>query len=130
MSFRDAFTIYNIKEECPISDIDELGFDDIFYESILSNIENIKTCKVGNYRLYSFLDIELGLKTIISNIIEEKNSIEIIELQEIIEEKFFRTFDSSKIKNCIKDTNYYYSEIMNKIYKNKNYYFEEVFNYE
>ena len=130
--FKDAeyFTLSNVRNLIDIYKLDDYGFDDIFLESIISNIENISYVKFSNNKIFSFINQSFNSKKFIVDNIGSRISIFIDKLQNEIEDKYDIEVSQEKIKNAIIDTDMYYSDELTKIYQNKEYYYEEVFSYE
>lgn len=121
------FTLSNVRDLIEIEKLDDFGFDDIFLENIIGNIENISCLKFSKNKIFSFNTNEIESKKFILDCIGNKESIFIDELQKEILDNYGIEIDSYKIKNAIMDTDLYISDMLNKIYQNKNIYYEEVY---
>lgn len=126
----EYFTVSNVKDLIDINKLDDFGFDDIFFENIIGNIDNIQYLKFSNNKLYSFLYAVIDSKKFVLDCIGGRAAISIDELQYEIEDKYGIEVTQERIKNAIVDTDLYCSNELNKIYQNKEYYYEEVYHYE
>ncbi|WP_261296582.1 hypothetical protein [Staphylococcus capitis] len=105
-------------------DIDQYGFEPLFYRSILRGVDNIYSKKMGgNYLLK--LDEDFSLTSLIEEEIIGEKVIDIFDLTQIINDKYDVQFNYSKLIESIKHTNMYYDEIMEKVYLDLDYYYEE-----
>ncbi|MFI3261161.1 MAG: DNA-directed RNA polymerase subunit alpha C-terminal domain-containing protein [bacterium] len=123
------FTMESIIKSGFFHSLFDLGFDNCFYLSILTQgnkeLSYKNMCKnklmiygVDNYKLVDFIE---------SVVIKEKDlSIEIYDLIELMKNKYNLHIERYKIPNYIKDSSLYYNEIYDKIFLNYDVYFEEV----
>lgn len=130
--FKDIeyFTLANIRDLLEIGKLDDYGFDDIFLENIIGNIDNITYVKFSNNKIFSFVNESIDSKKFVLDSIGNRISIFVDELQNELMEHYGIEVAPEKIKNAIIDTDMYYSDELSKIYQNKDYYYEEVFSYE
>ncbi len=126
----DYFTLNNVRDLIEIVKLDDFGFDDIFLENIISNIDDLFCTKFSNNKIFSFLYPTFDSKKFVVDTIAGRESIFVDDLQEEFVDKYGITVTQERIKNAIIDTELYFSDELNKIYQNKEYYYEEVFNYE
>ena len=113
-----------------INKLDDFGFDDIFFENIIGNIDGNTCAKVSNNKIFSFVNNSFDSKKFITDNIGSRISVTMDDLQNELLEKYGINVTQDRIKNAIIDTDMYYSDAFNKIYQNKEYYYEEVFSYE
>ena len=132
LKFKDSdyFTLVNVRDLLEINKLDDFGFDDIFFDNIIGNIDNISYIRISNNRVYSFINNAFDSKKFILDNIGSRISIFVDELQNEIIDKYGIELSQYKIRNAIIDTDMYYSDELTKIYQNKEYYYEEVFSYE
>lgn len=124
LSDHKIWSINNIIDLIDIEEINQYGFDPIFYRSILRGVDNIFSNKMGgNYLLK--LDEEFSLRSLIEEEISKEKVIDIFDLTQIINEKYDVHFNYYKLTESIKHTDIYYDEIMEKLYMDLDYYYEE-----
>lgn len=130
--FKDVeyFTLSNIRDLLEINKLDDYGFDDIFLENIIGNIDDITYAKFSNNKIFSFINKSIDSKKFVLDSIGNRISIFVDELQNEMREQYGIEVAPERIKNAIIETDMYYSDELNKIYQNKDYYYEEVFSYE
>lgn len=126
----EYFTLFNVREMIDINKLDDFGFDDIFFENIIGNIDNNTCTKFSNNKIFSFVNVSFDSKKFVLDNIGSRISISIDDLQSELLDKYGINVTQERIKNAIIDTEMYYSDELNKIYQNKEYYYEEVFSYE
>lgn len=106
------------------STIDSLGFEPIFYRSLIRDGKRVRTNNVGkNYLLQ--LDENPTLLTIIEEEVLKRKSIDIYELTQLLNEKFDLSLTKGHYTSAIYNSGLYYDQIMEKIYLDINYYYEE-----
>lgn len=131
-TFKDKnyFTLSNVKSMININKLDDFGFDDIFFENIIGNIDEVTYIKFSSNKIFSFNNKEIDGKKFIIDCIGNKPSVFIEKLQDEINDNYGIEVKQEKIKNAIMDTDMYISDMLNKIYQNKEIYYEEVYDYE
>ncbi len=123
------FTIHSLRKQGIEHELDELGFDDWFYASILiEDREHIKYQKFTRNRLLYKGKADVKVADFIEDIIEEtgKSNIEIYELLELIKDNYNLTYDIYKIRSIVADSSLYYDQVSSKIYLDYNTYFKEI----
>lgn len=124
----EYFTIHSIKELNITSKLDELGFDDVFFANILAINSRFQSTQVfGNYVLYKG-QAEKGIskKSFILSLISKYTDVDIDQFKDDCFEIYgVQIPEKHEIINAISGTEFYYDEIMDKIYRNKSYYYSE-----
>lgn len=130
--FKDKtyFTLSNVRDLIEINKLDDFGFDDIFIENIIGNIDDVTYTKFSGNKIFTFVDNKIESEHFVLDCIGNVSSITIDELQNKIEEEYGIQVTQDKIKNAIIDTDLYISDMLNKIYQNKEIYYEEVYEHE
>jgi hypothetical protein len=95
----------------------ELGFDDCFYECVLRYSPLLKSflCGIGSthiFNQYGGLNVGDMLEAIIMN----KGSMDIQDMIDYLEQEYGVITEKYKLKKCIRNSNLYYSEAMERIY--------------
>lgn len=123
------FNIYSLRKSGFNTTLDELGFDDYFYNEILAVDPRFLSQRVyGNIilALSSEKLKNISKKTFILYALSQYESIELeIFLQDCSDKYGISISDKYEITSAISNTDFYYDSIMDKIYKNKNYYYAE-----
>lgn len=125
----EYFTLNNIREKIIIEKLDDFGFNDIFLESIISNIDGVYTLKISGSRVFSMKN-DINVKNFVLDMIGGRTGVLLDELKDEIFDKFGLNVEIEKLKSVIINTELYYNEFLNKVYQNKDYYYEEVYSYE
>ena len=123
----EFFTIKSLRESGFEHEIDELGFDDWFYASLLSSdMEKFSYRRMGGRKLFACgkKDVQLGF--LLEHIVDEKKKIGIENLELYLDEKYGIKIDRYKLVEIIKGTDLYYDSIMETVYCDYDTYFEEV----
>ena len=131
----EFFTMKNVRDRIPPKSLDDEGFSEKFYESIIFNAKDIRIIKLDNNNIYYVKNKNDKLRNaddfvnyIIENLLKERDVLTYNELIEYLEKKYDIVInDYAKIKKIIIDSEYYYNEIFRKIYKNKSIYLKEIY---
>ena len=122
----EIFTIKSLKEQGFKDKLEDLGFEDWFYASLLTSDNRFKFKKLMNTILFRKGNEKVTLGDFIENIIVKYKSIDIYDLQNFLVEYYGIETEKYKILENIKDKNLYYNEIMEKAYIDYDRYLEEV----
>lgn len=120
----EYWSLSNILEVIDTTKIDEFGFDNIFYRSILRGVGNIYSQRISNNYLFK-LNEPVSLKSFLYHIINDKKIIDIYNLLSFISDTYNINIEKYKVIAVIQDLGMYYDEIMEKIYLDIYYYYEE-----
>lgn len=123
----DYFTIHTLKKRGFIHDLEQVGFEDIFYERIIWTDSRVKTIHLAGGSIFLKTDVDISLIGFIQSIVEKCGSINIYLLQDEIIEKYNLQIDLSKVISLSKETNMYYSEELNKLFIDKETFYEEIY---
>lgn len=106
--------------------LEKLGFDNIFYESILIYHPKLESFKLNNVYVFKVADSAISKTTFISDIIYKYRFIETDDLLMLFKDKFGIIIDLTTLKMLIENTNIYYNSIMDTFYMDYNVFLEEV----
>lgn len=122
------FTIHSLKELEITTKLESLGFDEIFLAGILAmSTRFLYTQIFGNLVLYKGEGVSgISKKSFILSLLSNYDDVDIDQFKDDCLDIFgIKIPDRYEITNAIADTNYYYDEIMDKVYRNKNVYYSE-----
>ena len=121
------FTIHSLRERGFSDSLDELGFDDEFYEGILEVCPDIYYTKCSNTSIFICGHGNKGFqrKDFLISIINEYKSIAVDELEDLLIQDYGITL-SIRLQECLAGTSVYYDSIMERFYDNKNTYYDEI----
>ena len=123
------FTMQSLKDDGFSHELEELGFDDIFYSGILAMSPLFCYQRVyGNMVLYSGGDKKLfSTKTFIQNLLEEYDSVDVDDFIDDVYEKYgIKIPEKYDVTGAVSGTGMYYDSIMNKIYSSKSLYYSDL----
>ena len=120
------FTIHSLRREGFADDLDDLGFGDWFYSSLLCEDERFSSRRVGGTRILYAGKRSFTLEDLLIEILLEREKIEIYELQEVLEEEYGIQLDKYKLSEIVKESSLYYDGIMETVYIDYDTYFEEI----
>lgn len=123
------FTIFSLRQTGFSHYIDDLGFEEWFYSSLLAEDKTHFSCRrIGNNRLF-----QCGIKPVyFAEFLEwllnsqETQAIDIFDFVTLLKDGFNIFIEPYKIIEAVKDTTMYYDSITKKIYANYTVYFEEI----
>jgi hypothetical protein len=122
------FTIHSLQELEITTKLESLGFDEIFLAGILAmSTRFLYTQIFGNLVLYKGEGVSgISKKSFILSLLSNYDDVDIDQFKDDCLDIFgIKIPDRYEITNAIADTNYYYDEIMDKVYRNKNVYYSE-----
>ena len=124
--YGEYFTIHSIRKQGFTHPLDELGFEDWFYASILGEDERFSYRRLGKRKLLCNKSDNIEFADLITAIIESIKKINIFDLQKLLDETYGITTRIDKLITVIKSTYCYYDDIMETAYVDYDTYFEEV----
>jgi hypothetical protein len=123
----EYFTTHTLRKRGFIHDLDNFGFDEVFYERIIWTDPRVKTIHLAVGSIFLKTNLEISFIDFIQSIVEKYESINIYVLQDEMLDKFNLQIDPGKVINLLKETNMYYSEELNKIFIDKETFYEEIY---
>jgi hypothetical protein len=120
------FTIKFIKSQGFENELFELGFDDMFYGSIVKSDSSFKSRRIGENLLIRRCDDVVLIDDLIEYIVYKRRSIDIYDLIEMLNEYYGVNVEKYKVSVISKEKGLYYDTIMEKVYIDYDEYFEEV----
>lgn len=123
------FTLYSLRSGGFSHELDDLGFDDWFYTSLLvENKENISYQRIGGNKVMIAGNFEIRFEEFLESIVfrEETLSIEVKDLEDILRMQYNININTFKLIQTVKDSTMYYDPISEKIYADYDTYYEVV----
>lgn len=121
-----VFTIKHLREKGFTNELDDLGFEDLFYGSILLSDSRFNYRRVGKQILLSTIGKSVTINDLIEHIVSKYRSIDIYDLMDYMKDRYGINVEKCKIQTMAKDIDLYYDSIMEKVYIDYDEYFEEV----
>ncbi|ATV68789.1 RNA polymerase subunit sigma [Fusobacterium pseudoperiodonticum] len=123
------FTLFSLKKEGFCHKLDDLGFEDYFYTSILiEDRERISYKRIGKNKLMYSSNEGSSFEVFLENIVyqQEKLYIEIYELNDLLKEKYNLQFNISELINSIKNTSMHYDPVSKIVFADYEIYYEVI----
>lgn len=123
------FTIKSISEDGFLNELDEYGFNDWFYYSLLAECKNkISYLRVGGNKLFILGNVRVVFDEFIESIIfsQKSLSIDIYDLKDLLETYYNINISTYKLIETTRNTSMYYDVISEKIYADYDIYYEEI----
>lgn len=120
------FTLKSLRDQGYEFPLDDLGFDDTFYYSILKQSKKIQGRKVAGTYLLRKSKQDVTLSDFIEFLLSQVRSIDIFDLSELIAAQYGIALAPSHIRTLASGSQMYYDSISEKIYLDYDEYFEEV----
>lgn len=120
------FTVTSLREQgFEYKKLDDLGFDDYFYSSILINSKEIQSKQI----LYAFLMKQgtqsVELSDFLTHIMKKIRKIDIYEFIDLLSIKYGLSMNKYLIASITKESDLYYNQIREKIYFDYDEYYDE-----
>lgn len=121
------FTVTSLQKEGFTHPLDELGFDDWFYGSVLvENREHLSYQKVGGTRVFYRGKARIQMADFLRWLVEAEGRIDIYDLQETLEQQYGIMLRHNKLIEMIQNSDLYYDAIMELVYIDYDTYLEEI----
>ena len=123
----EYFTVVSLRKDGFTHDLDDLGFDEWFYASVLlENRELFSYQRVGGTRLFLRGKTGANLGDMLVWLLEKYQKIDIYDLLDLLENHYGITVPKEKLHTIISGTELYYDTIMEAVYIDYDTYFEEI----
>jgi len=96
--------------------LDELGFGEVFYASLLSEDSRISYQRMGGAKLFCIGIRSVSIKSLVEYLVEAETAIGCYVLAKMLKRQYGLTIGLQKIKEVIKDSPLHYDEISRKIF--------------
>lgn len=123
------FTVYSLQKKGFIHALDELGFDEWFYASLLSeDKEHFTYRRMGKNKLFRRGCENVSLTDFLEWLLysSESLSLDVFDLVEMLSNYYNINLEWYKIVETIKGSAMYFDTITQKVYADYNVYFEEI----
>ena len=127
IDFGEYFTVASLRNSGFEHTLDDLGFGDVFYASLLTG-DNRFYCQrmgSGNIKVFRKGTPGVSLKGFLEYIIAKEVSIDIYDFVNLLIDKYGINIDKYKIISAVKNTSMYYDIITKKVYIDYDTYLEE-----
>lgn len=123
----DYFTITSLQKDGFSHPLDETGFDNWFFASVLAeDHSHFFVRRMGKTKLFYRGHKMFSLLDFLRWLLEPTGKMDIFELYELLEQQYGLLIDRSKILETIRTSDLYYDSIMEAAYIDYDTYFEEV----
>lgn len=123
------FTIESLRQDGFSHKLDELGFDDFFYASLLRTDDYISSQRCfGSVVLYNGKELgQFSSEEFILSMLREHDSIDPDDFIRDMKDRFGVTIPNRReVITAVKGTELYYDSIMDKVYRDKTLYYNEI----
>lgn len=125
----EYFTIKSIRKEGFYHPIDEFGFDIIFYEDLLKKPNNLQNIHIAKHAIF----VKSKKKKTFNHLLKEIMNPEIIlsldDFQKYLTNSLLIHTDYQYAKQLLKESNYHYSEDLEKLFLTKDDYLNYLYKY-
>ncbi|MGN7393416.1 sigma factor-like helix-turn-helix DNA-binding protein [Peribacillus frigoritolerans] len=123
----EYFTLHTLRKRGLTHELDDFGFDDVFYDRIIRTDPRVKSIRLAIGSIFLKTDLDISFIGFIQSIVEKNESINLYELEDYIKVKFNLQINLGKVISLSKETSMYYSEELNKLYIDKETFYEEIY---
>ena len=120
------FTIKYLRKKGFEHKLDDLGFEDHFYSSLLTCDSRFRFRKLSNNILLSVGQNMVSLADLVEHIVCDYRKMDIYDLVDYTKKEYGIKIERHKIQQIARDRDLYYDSIMEKVYIDYDEYFEEV----
>lgn len=122
----EYFTLKSLKNRGFYSELEDLGFDNIFYESILKFSSDVQSTSFANVLVFKKESKPISRKMFFINLIAKYRIIETDDLLYVLKKEYGIETDISLLRSLIADTDIYYNPIMDTFYINYETFIKEI----
>lgn len=126
-SDKDYFSINNVLDNIDCSIFNNIGLPENFIEDIIFYLDDIRTLRINNNRLFSFSKKTMTISNFMYDMVDKYSSISLDDLEKEIMKNYQISIPFDKLRGYLYSTDIFYSDILGKIYSDKNNYYEEVY---
>lgn len=122
----EYFTIQSLKRSDFDDELDVLGFDDLFYASLLREDSRFTWQRVGKAVVLNPRGAQFTAHDFLVDRVTKEISIDVDDFVAMLQDVYGISFDRSEVLQHVKGSDVYYDAIMGKLYADYATYFEEV----
>lgn len=123
----EYFTTTSMRNSGFVHDLDDLGFEEWFYSSILfEDHDNFSAQRIGGTRLFLRGKPNGNLADMLVWLLDKYQKIDFYDLLDMLENQYGIFLPKEKVVEIISDTELYYDAIMETVYIDYDTYFEEI----
>lgn len=131
VGIENFFTVFWLKKVGFHNKLDDLGFEDYFYENILSVDSEIyaflqHTIEDNNSQVLYYGEERLGKKDFVRSIIRKENAIDKEDLINYCKEQYNTRIDDKQLYPIMNDSEIYYDKTMERFYSNYSVFIDEL----
>lgn len=122
----DYFSIQSMKKAGFVDELDMLGFDDIFYASLLKYCGWLSWQRIGNAVIFNPQNHAFSICDFLVDQVEHLTTVDLDDFADMLKNDHNINLTKWDIIEKIRGSDLYYDRIMGKIYANYEIYFEEI----
>lgn len=123
----EYFTFTSLRKDGFTHEMDDLGFDEWFYASVLlEDREHFSYQRIGGTRIFLCGKSGANLGDMLVWLLETRQKIDFYDLMDLLENHYGITLPKEKLLTIIGGTDLYYDTIMESVYIDYDTYFEEI----
>lgn len=118
------FTISMIEPIIEQSKLYQLGFEDIFYESLLKGEKSLRYQIMGGTIVFRKIEDKFYMQDFIEEVVTRFQQIDIYDLMDYLHENYSVDISKSKLIQTTENSNLYYHPVMEVIYQDREKFYE------
>lgn len=122
----DLFTLYQLRDAGLKSDLDQLGFEDCFFQSILKEDPRFAHQNMGGNVLFFRGPGPITRQTLLRYLVCKEGKMDTDELLDMIQQEYGIKMDKEDISSVCQNCELYFDRIMDAVYANYDIYYNEV----
>lgn len=123
----EFFTLASLREDGFSQPLDDLGFDDWFYSSLLAEDRGHFTYqRIGGTRLFRRGTERAMMGDMLTWLLNREQKMDLYDLMDLLQDHFGIRLPKEKVMEIIRGTDLYYDTIMEAVYIDYDTYFEEI----
>ena len=123
----EYFTIQSLRKNGFSDALDDLGFDDWFYMSLLVEERScLSYIRLGGAKLFYYGKKAVTLEVFLQYLLEQYKKIEIYDLLDLLSVEYGLSIGKDKLIEAVRHSSMYYDSIMQTVYIDYDTYYEEI----
>lgn len=120
------FTVHSLKEQGFVHELHDLGFEDLFYASLLKNSKELSKTNVSGGVLFQRSTEPIKQELFFEYLLTTRRKVDLNDFLVEIKVEYGLLLDRTRTIAIIRDSTMHYDDIMDKVYIDYDEYYEEI----
>jgi hypothetical protein len=121
------FSLQSIRESGFSHEVENLGFEDSFYNRILWTSDDVRVIQLSTGYIFIKQKTDVSLKDFVRFLVQLNQFKDVYEMNDYTKINYGMSLDLNRVISIVNNSEMHYSHELSKIFINKNTYFEEIY---